>query len=107
MRLYILILFVIFVTGCKTESKYKGDESFKMKRKNMVETQIKARGVKDKRVLDALLKVERDKFVTQQFKSESYEDYPLPIGEGQTISQPYIVGLMTELAEIKKTARNN
>ncbi len=68
-------------------------------RQKMVEKQIKARGVKNKRVLEALLKVERHKFVPKKYKNYSYEDYPLPIGYGQTISQPYIVALMTELIE--------
>lgn len=67
----------------------------------MVETQIIARGVKDKRVLEAMLKVERHKFVPLNLQKYAYEDYPLEIGEGQTISQPYIVALMTELLELK------
>ncbi|MGZ6231391.1 MAG: protein-L-isoaspartate(D-aspartate) O-methyltransferase [Syntrophales bacterium] len=67
----------------------------------MVETQIKARGVKDPRVLSALLKVERHRFVPEEYLGSAYSDQPLPIGEGQTISQPYIVALMTELLELK------
>ncbi|MCM8795926.1 MAG: protein-L-isoaspartate(D-aspartate) O-methyltransferase [Candidatus Omnitrophica bacterium] len=67
----------------------------------MVRTQIQARGVKDKRVLEAMLKVERHLFVPKIWQHLAYEDMPLPIGEGQTISQPYIVGLMTELLELK------
>ncbi len=67
----------------------------------MVETQIKARGVKDPRVLSALLKVERHSFVPEQYLSLAYSDQPLPIGEEQTISQPYIVALMTELLDLK------
>lgn len=67
----------------------------------MVEKQIKARGVKDKKVLDAMLKVERHKFVPEKIRKYAYEDYPLPIGEGQTISQPYIVAFMTEQLSLK------
>jgi len=78
---------------------------FKTMREKMVETQIKARGVKDPRVLSALLKVERHRFVPEEFQSSAYSDQPLPIGEGQTISQPYIVALMTELLELKGTER--
>ena len=70
-------------------------------REKMVETQIKARGVKDPHVLSAMLKVERHLFVPKEFQSSAYSDQPLPIGEGQTISQPYIVALMTELLELK------
>lgn len=70
-------------------------------REKMVETQIKARGVKDPRVLSAMLKVERHLFVTKELQTSAYTDQPLPIGEGQTISQPYIVALMTELLELK------
>jgi protein-L-isoaspartate(D-aspartate) O-methyltransferase len=67
----------------------------------MVETQIKARGVKEPRVLTAMLKVERHLFVPKHLQPTAYSDQPLPIGEGQTISQPYIVALMTELLELK------
>ena len=82
-----------------SESNPKGD--FKVMREKMVETQIKARGVKDPRVLSALLKVERHRFVSEEYLNSAYSDQPLPIGEGQTISQPYIVALMTELLELK------
>lgn len=70
-------------------------------RNQMVETQIRARGVKDPRVLSAMLKVERHLFVPKEYQASAYSDQPLPIGEGQTISQPYIVALMTELLELK------
>ncbi|MCX7698624.1 MAG: protein-L-isoaspartate O-methyltransferase, partial [Candidatus Goldbacteria bacterium] len=56
-------------------------------RKKMIETQIKARGINDKRVLSAMLKVERHKFVPVKFQKNAYDDNPLPIGYGQTISQ--------------------
>jgi len=82
-----------------SESNPKGD--VKVMHEKMVETQIKARGVKDPRVLSALLKVERHRFVPEEYLGSAYSDQPLPIGEGQTISQPYIVALMTELLELK------
>jgi protein-L-isoaspartate(D-aspartate) O-methyltransferase len=63
----------------------------------MVRTQIEARGVRDARVLDALRAVERHRFVPEDLLGQAYADRPLPIGEGQTISQPYIVALMSEL----------
>ncbi len=62
----------------------------------MVETQLVARGIADARVLDAMRKVPRHMFVDEAFRDQAYNDHPLPIGEKQTISQPYIVGLMTE-----------
>ncbi len=70
-------------------------------RQKMVEIQIKSRGIKDERVLAAMLKVERHRFVPKSYEAQAYSDQPLPIGEGQTISQPYIVALMTELLELK------
>ena len=70
-------------------------------RREMVEKQIIARGVKDPRVIQAMLKVERHLFVPPPYRHLAYTDQPLPIGEGQTISQPYIVALMTELLELK------
>jgi len=63
----------------------------------MVETQIIARGIKDRRVIEAMLKVPRHVFVEEAMSSQAYSDSPLPIGEKQTISQPYMVALMTEL----------
>jgi len=70
-------------------------------RERMVEKQIAARGVRDQRVLDAMRRVPREAFVEPGFEEFAYEDGPLPIGEGQTISQPYIVALMIEAAEVK------
>jgi protein-L-isoaspartate(D-aspartate) O-methyltransferase len=81
----------------------KGD--FRAMRERMIETQIKDRGVKDPRVLSAMLKVERHLFVPRELQSSSYDDRPLPIGEGQTISQPYIVAFMTEQLELKGTEK--
>jgi len=74
-------------------------------RERMVETQIKARGIKDERVIQAMLKVPRHLFVPPSLRDQAYGDFPLPIGEGQTISQPYIVALMTEALELKGNER--
>ena len=74
---------------------------WKTLREKMVEEQIKARGIKDKRVLEVFLEVPRHQFVPPELRKEAYNDYPLPIGEGQTISQPFMVALMTELLELK------
>jgi protein-L-isoaspartate(D-aspartate) O-methyltransferase len=65
-------------------------------RVEMVETQLRRRGIRDERVLQAMSLVPRHEFVPPEFKEQSYEDRPLPIGEGQTISQPYIVAIMLE-----------
>ncbi len=67
---------------------------------NMIQNQIMRRGVKDKKVLDALMKYPREFFVRDSDKENAYDDNPLYIGENQTISQPYIVALMTELLEL-------
>jgi protein-L-isoaspartate(D-aspartate) O-methyltransferase len=68
----------------------------------MVETQLIPRGIKDKRVINAMLKVPRHLFVQPAFEHQAYDDHPLPIGSDQTISQPYIVAAMTEYLEVKK-----
>ncbi len=74
--------------------------NFDIARKRMVETQIVSRGVKDRRLIEALLKVPRHVFVEEAMAAQAYSDTPLPIGEKQTISQPYMVALMTELLEL-------
>ena len=75
---------------------------FQSMKEEMVETQIRARGISDGAVLNAMLKVDRHRFVPEEMHHLAYSDRPLPIGERQTISQPYIVALMTELLELKK-----
>jgi protein-L-isoaspartate(D-aspartate) O-methyltransferase len=70
----------------------------RLQRERMVQEQIAARGVRDARVLDAMRTVPRHEFVPADRRDHAYADTPLPIGQGQTISQPYIVALMTELA---------
>jgi protein-L-isoaspartate(D-aspartate) O-methyltransferase len=75
------------------------EETQRLRRLEMVASQIEARGVKHKAVLEAMRKVPRHRFVPAEWKGLAYEDRPLPIGDGQTISQPYIVGWMTALLE--------
>jgi protein-L-isoaspartate(D-aspartate) O-methyltransferase len=70
-------------------------------REKMIQDQVIGRGVKDARVADAMRKVPREFFVESALASRAYDDGPLPIGEKQTISQPYMVGLMTEALELK------
>lgn len=71
-------------------------------KKQMVKEQLIQRGIKNKAVLDAFYKVERHKFLPQDLRKTSYADFPVPIGEGQTISQPYIAALMTEYLALTK-----
>lgn len=104
--LYLLTLFIL-ISGCqkKENQKMNEEESFASQRHLMVESQIKSRGVLDDNVLNAMREVPRHKFVPNALKEEAYIDDPLPIGEDQTISQPYIVAYMTEQLELKKSDR--
>ncbi|MFQ5564137.1 MAG: protein-L-isoaspartate(D-aspartate) O-methyltransferase [Parvularculaceae bacterium] len=74
---------------------------FERLRRKMIETQLRARGVRDERVLQAMADVPREAFVDAQLRDNAYIDAPLPIGEGQTISQPYIVAFMLEALRLK------
>lgn len=74
---------------------------FRRAREEMVKNQIKTRGITDERVLEALRKVPRHEFTLEEYQTEAYADHPLPIGSGQTISQPYIVALMTEQLDLE------
>jgi protein-L-isoaspartate(D-aspartate) O-methyltransferase len=96
MNRLILILFLILVVA------FQEDDKFKAAREKMVNTQIKTRGVKDHSTLAALLHVPRHKFVPENQISNAYKDFPIAIGYGQTISQPYIVAFMTEIINLKK-----
>lgn len=82
-----------------------GVQRFARERERMVEEQLAARGVTDPRVLDAMRRVPRHMFVEEALEDQAYGDHPLPIGEGQTISQPYIVGKMTELLGLTGTEK--
>jgi protein-L-isoaspartate(D-aspartate) O-methyltransferase len=79
----------------------EADDKYSSDRERMVRYQIELRGVKDKRVLAAMREVPRHLFVPERIRGKAYEDHPLPIGLGQTISQPYIVAFMTELLKLK------
>ncbi|MGI8782765.1 MAG: protein-L-isoaspartate(D-aspartate) O-methyltransferase [Acidobacteriota bacterium] len=75
------------------------------RREWMIRHDLEGRDIRDRRVLAAMRQVPREKFVPSRLAGQAYADHPLPIGEGQTISQPYIVALMTQLAEIKSDDR--
>ncbi|HSA78304.1 MAG TPA: protein-L-isoaspartate(D-aspartate) O-methyltransferase [Nitrospirota bacterium] len=79
--------------------------NYESERRLMVDEQIAARGVKDPRVLAAMRKVPRHEFLPEAMRGMAYGDHALPLGEGQTISQPYMVALMTELLELQDTER--
>jgi len=74
-------------------------------RLRMVEAQLRARGIADERVLDAMSRVPRHEFTAGRYRDQAYEDYPLPIGEGQTISQPYMVASMLEALRLTPAER--
>src|SRR5688500_9803501 len=82
-----------------------GGISLEKQRSSMVDSQIRARGVSDPRVLDAMRRVARHEFVPEPYTSSAYEDSPLPIGLNQTISQPYIVGYMTDELQVEPKSK--
>lgn len=97
-----VVVFVVALGGyvAAVSAQEVDEERMKRKRLDMVERQIQKRGVKDERVLRAMERVPRHHFVTPESIEQAYDDHPLRIGYEQTISQPYIVALMTELAGI-------
>jgi len=88
--------FASLLIFCAISSGSPPKDPFSSVRENMVTDQIIARGIKDPRVIEAMSKVPRHLFVPEDLRESAYDDRPLPIGEGQTISQPYIVAFMTE-----------
>lgn len=88
-----------------TPSSVVPEDTFRAKRQAMIEHDIKGRGVKDKKVLEVMGRIPRHLFVDSSLQNKAYDDHPLPISEGQTISQPYIVALMTEALALKPSDR--
>lgn len=82
-----------------------GEAAFTDLRRCMVESQLRARGIADPRVLSAMERVSRHEFAPERYRDQAYKDHPLPIGEGQTISQPYIVARMLETLTLAPTDR--
>lgn len=109
MRISLIFYFLLLIIiGCSEMKKDKHEVSrndFVEKRKKMVENQIKARGVSDQRVLDAMSNVQRHLFVPENLQNRAYQDEPLPIGYGQTISQPFIVAYMTEQIDLDESEK--
>jgi protein-L-isoaspartate(D-aspartate) O-methyltransferase len=98
-----MTLLTFFAAILLTAARCAGqnEDAYAESRRRMVEEQLGARGISDRRVLQAMGKVPRHLFVPEALRFRAYADHPLPIGSGQTISQPYIVALMTQLAELE------
>ncbi len=95
----VLVLAIILVSFVPLK---QNSDKYEKVRQRMVREQIAARGIKDQKVIQAMLDVPRHLFVPENHERMAYEDRPLPIGEGQTISQPYIVALMTETLDLNE-----
>jgi protein-L-isoaspartate(D-aspartate) O-methyltransferase len=92
--------------ACRADSTAgQGAADWEGRRTRMIESQLRARGIADARVLEAMRKVPRHLFVPEEHRGRAYDDSPLPIGHDQTISQPYIVGYMSEALELSPTDR--
>jgi protein-L-isoaspartate(D-aspartate) O-methyltransferase len=102
LRPVILIACLSVCTSVPVFSSGQEQDAYARKRRLMVAEQLAARDISDRGVLDAMGRVPRHLFVPPQYRDLAYEDYPLPIGEGQTISQPYIVALMTQSLSLKE-----
>jgi protein-L-isoaspartate(D-aspartate) O-methyltransferase len=99
-----VLLFIVFVITFP-EACTSGETSLESKHQIMIENDLKARGIDDPTVISAMQDVKRHLFIDKRRQRNAYGDYPLPIGEGQTISQPYIVGLMTQSLQLKSSDR--
>ncbi len=99
-RVIPFVVLAVLLTGSAAASS-----AFKAARQSMVDRQIRDRGVSDDKVLDAMNRVPRHRFIPEKMAGQAYVDHPLPIGEGQTISQPYIVALMTEKLGLTRNSR--
>jgi protein-L-isoaspartate(D-aspartate) O-methyltransferase len=93
----LLILLAVFTVSAS--------DPYREARKEMVQHDLRGRGIRDARVLKVMAEVPRHLFVDERYRGEAYADHPLPIGEGQTISQPYVVALMTEGLKLKPSYR--
>ena len=99
--LHLFFLSILFLSISPAYSQ----DVYEKKRQIMIEKDIRGRGITDKKVLDVMGKTPRHLFVEEHLRDAAYEDHPLPIDEGQTISQPYVVALMTEALRLKPSDR--
>jgi protein-L-isoaspartate(D-aspartate) O-methyltransferase len=97
-----LVLFQGIIFSLLAPLSSQEDEIYAQRRENMVRRQLAARDITDRKVLEVMGQVPRHLFVSPRYQRRAYEDYPLPIDEGQTISQPYIVALMTQHLKLKQ-----
>ena len=102
-RFLFICLFCFFLLA--DQRFLMAEDPYPQKRHAMIENDIKGRGIKDKKVIEVMGRVPRHLFVDRSLRDKAYGDYPLPIGEGQTISQPYVVALMTEALKLRPTDR--
>ncbi len=108
--LFLIVFPILGITNCSAnpgendnrQGAVNGEPKWKKKAEHMVKDQISRRGVKSVKVLKAMKEIPRHLFVPSNLVEMAYNDHPLPIGHGQTISQPYIVGVMTELLQAKE-----
>lgn len=103
--IHLILLLMISVIFGNCNSQDTGNDKYEALRVRMVQKQIKDRGIKNPKVINAMLDVPRHLFVPKEYRDQAYEDHPVPIGEDQTISQPYIVALMTEVLDLNKTSK--
>jgi len=105
MRKNLLLFFIVsclmVLNCCRKKGVRVNFRDLEKRRKAMVVDQIEERGIRDRRILKVMETVPRDEFVPEEYRAFAYDDSPLPIGEGQTISQPYIVALMTECLNLE------
>lgn len=100
--LLLKLLFILTILSSEVVAVADADRDEASLRMKMVEEQIERRGITDAQVLKAIRKVPRHLFIPEAFRASAYQDHPVPLGWGQTISQPYIVALMTQLLEIRR-----
>ena len=104
-RLCVCLALLMAASGCGMDAAVPQERDWASQRARMVTEQLQGRDIRSARVLDAMLRVPRHLFVPEPQRADAYEDCPLPIGYEQTISQPYIVALMTEALDIQPTQR--
>lgn len=100
-----ILAFAVLACGAGGTEAQRSERDWEAQRKRMVEAQLKARDIRDPRVLDAMMTVPRHLFVAEPQRENAYGDYPLPIGHDQTISQPYIVAFMTQALDVQPDHR--
>jgi len=99
--LFFIVSCLMVLNGCRKKGVRVNFRDLERRRKAMVVEQIEKRGIRDGRILKVMETVPRHEFVPEEYRAFAYDDSPLPIGEGQTISQPYIVALMTECLNLE------